>query len=87
MSGSSERKREAPSSQNLPILTSKKAKTVVGSPTPLGRPASSSPSTSTGNSESWETIALDVDASELVHSVLDAYQAGQLDKSVSCLSY
>lgn len=86
ISASSERKREAPSAPGLPILPTKKAKTVVGSPTPLGRPTSSSPVTST-SSESWEAIALDVEPYELVHSVLDAYQAGQLDKAVSKISF
>lgn len=80
---SSERKREAPSGPSLPILAAKKSK-VVGSPTPLGRPTSSSPGTSTAtSSESWETVALDVEPFELVTSVLDAYQAGQLEKAVS----
>ncbi|KAL0272623.1 UNVERIFIED_CONTAM: hypothetical protein PYX00_005524 [Menopon gallinae] len=82
--GSNERKREAPQ-QNIPILA-KKAKTVVGSPTPLGRPTSSSPNTAVATSgESWEAVAIEVEPSELVNSVLDAYQNGQQDKAAALI--
>lgn len=40
------------------------------------------PTTATSASESWESVAVEVEPTEIVHVVLDAYQAGQTEKCV-----
>lgn len=82
-SGSGERKREPPA---LPLVGGKKAKSLAGGPTPLGRPTSSSP-TAAGGVELWETQATDVEPSELVDAVLECCQASQFDKAVNNLKF